>query len=306
MTRPAQPRTDSRPARFGLRLRTIQRRVEPLRQLAGRLRPVLRVFRQRVEHQLFDFRRRPPAEAEFRECGCEFGRVGQQNVHRGRPVERNPTGDEFVHHDADGIQVAAVVHLLPANLLRADVARRANREIDIGVCDLPRPRLAFDELRQAEIHDFDALTRRVRVRDHQVRRLEVAVNDAFVVSRLEHLAQLPDDAADARCAHPPVLGEKCFEVNPAHVLHHDARPKWVVEAGVVEGHGPGVLEPGHEQRFALEAVAELWVGRDLLVHHLDDDFAPEIELPGKVDLAHPAFAQQATRLIATQKNAADH
>ena len=83
-------------------------------------------------------------------------------------------------------------------------------------------------------------------------------------------------------------------------------PSGSLRRGVVEGDGAGVLEPGHQQRFALEAVAELGVGGDVVVHHLDDDLAAEVELPGEVDPAHAAFAEQAAGLVPTQKDAADH
>ena len=48
------------------------------------------------------------------------------------------------------------------------------------------------------------------------------------------------------------------------------------------------------------------VGGDVLVHHLDDDMATEVDLPGEVNAAHAAFAEETAGLIAAQENAADH
>ncbi len=169
-----------------------------------------------------------------------------------------------------------------------------------------RSGFAIHEFGEAEVHDLDPLARRVRLDDHQVGRLQVAVDDPFVVRGLEHLAEFAHDAADPRGAHPPVFGEHAFEVHALHVLHDDARPERVVQAGVVEGDRAGVVEPGHQQRFALEAVAELGVGGDVLVHHLDDDLPAEVELPREIDPAHPAFAEEAPGFVATQKHAANH
>ena len=46
------------------------------------------------------------------------------------------------------------------------------------------------------------------------------------------------------------------ERDAADVLHDDARPLRIVERGIVEGDGVGMLEAGHQQRFAREAFAE--------------------------------------------------
>src|SRR5207249_3543674 len=100
--------------------------------------------------------------------------------------------------------------------------------------------------------------------------------------------------------------EQRVEGDAAHVLHDDARPLRVVERGVVQGDGEGVLEAGHQQRFALKALAELRVGGDVVVHHLDHDLTAEVQLPGQVDPAHAALTQEADGLIPAQENTADH
>ena len=104
----------------------------------------------------------------------------------------------------------------------------------------------------------------------------------------------------------PLLMQQVVERDALDVLHDDARPLRVVERGVVEGDGVGMLEAGHGQRFAREALAELGVGGDVVVHDLDDHLPPEVELPGEVNAAHAAFAQQANRLIPAQEDAAHH
>jgi hypothetical protein len=41
-----------------------------------------------------------------------------------------------------------------------------------------------------------------------------------------------------------------------------------------------MLESGHQQRFALETIAEFVILRDMVVHDLDHDLSAEIKLPG--------------------------
>src|SRR5262249_49079663 len=129
-----------------------------------------------------------------------------QDVHAVRAGERQAAGQQLVHHDADGIEVAAVIHFFTANLFRADVAGGADREIDVRVGHFAE-RLALHELRQSEVHNLDAFARRVRLHDHQVGGLQVAVNDAFIVRGLEHLAEFADDPADPCRVHSAVFSQ---------------------------------------------------------------------------------------------------
>ena len=57
----------------------------------------------------------------------------------------------------------------------------------------------------------------------------------------------------------------------------------------------GWLKRGDGSRLALEARAELRVGRELRRQHLDRDHAIEPRVARLVDLAHPAGATEATQ-----------
>ena len=74
-------------------------------------------------------------------------------------------------------------------------------------------------------------------------------------------------------------------------------PAGSFKRGVVECDRAGVVEAGHEQRFALEALAEARVGGDVVVHDFDDDLAAEVGLPGEVDAAHPPLAEEPLDLV---------
>ena len=132
------------------------------------------------------------------------------------------------------------------------------------------------------------------------------MDDALGVRRLKHLAQLAEQPADAHRRQPLVALSSSVERDAADVLHDDARPLRIVERGIVESDGVGMLEAGHQQRFALKAFAELRVGGDVVVHDLDDDLPTEIELAGQVDATHAALAQKADGLIPAQEDTADH
>jgi hypothetical protein len=67
-----------------------------------------------------------------------------------------------------------------------------------------------------------------------------------------------------------------------------------------------VLEAGHEEGFALETLAELGIGGNVIVHNLDHDLPPQIGLLGQIDPAHAAFAEKFDGLVPAQKDAPQH
>jgi hypothetical protein len=67
-----------------------------------------------------------------------------------------------------------------------------------------------------------------------------------------------------------------------------------------------MMEPGHQQGFPLEAVAEFFVGRDVIVHDLDNHISTEVELSSQVDAAHAPLTEEPLRLVPAQKNSTDH
>jgi hypothetical protein len=67
-----------------------------------------------------------------------------------------------------------------------------------------------------------------------------------------------------------------------------------------------MLKAGHQQRFSLEALAELGVSGNLVVHDFDDDLPAQIQLPGQINAPHAAFSQKADGFISAKKNTAYH
>ena len=67
-----------------------------------------------------------------------------------------------------------------------------------------------------------------------------------------------------------------------------------------------MLEASHQERFALEPLAKLGVGGNLLVHHLHDDLSAQVNLAGEIDPSHAALAEQPCDFVSPQKYAANH
>ena len=228
----------------------------------------------------------------------------------GRSVERYAAGDRLVKDGAQGEDVASSVDLVrvPAGLLRGHVGRgphdgAALREVRLGV----------GGLRQAEVGDLgDA----VRV-DQDVRRLDVAVDDAVLVGVVDRLADLPHEGEDlldgdaGREGRPALRGglllpiDVVAEVASLQVLHREEVAA-VLLSDLVDLHDVGVLEAGGGLGLAREAGDQLasivLLGRGLVdpvveLEDLERHDAIEVALPGLVDDPHPPSGDLAEDLV---------
>ena len=66
------------------------------------------------------------------------------------------------------------------------------------------------------------------------------------------------------------------------------------------------LEARHQQRFALKAVAEFGVSRNVVVHDFHNDLPAQIGLACEINSPHSAFAEQPLDFIPTEKYPSNH
>ena len=158
--------------------------------LLGRLEAVVRVLRERAEHDHVEVgrdvgplqRRRPR----------RVGEMLHRDLDRRLAAERRLAGEHLVEDDADRVEVGALVDGGAARLLGREVLRRPDDRAGLG-------HLAHARARDAEVRDLEAP---VRV-GHHVVRLDVPVDDALAVreaERREHLARRVDRVARSAAA----------------------------------------------------------------------------------------------------------
>ena len=152
---------------------------------------------------------------------------GRERVAHRLAFEEPAAGQHLEQQDAEGPDVRALVHGAAARLLGRHVGGRAEDQPRGGAGVRERRRLrevgrrgrpgvrARPRLRQAEV---EHLHRAVR-RQLDVRRLQVAVHDAFLVRLLESLRHLLRDPARLVERDRAAL-ESRGEVLPLHQLHH--------------------------------------------------------------------------------------
>jgi hypothetical protein len=154
--------------------------------------------------------------------------------------------------------------------------------------------------------DSSALAGLAEVAEHDVGRLEVAVDHAAGVGELDGEADVGEagqeraqrEAGAQSLVGGGVAGEDLGQGHAGDPLHDEERPAGVVDAEIVDGHDRRVIEETLDPRLADEARDRLG-GRALLRRQrLDRDLAADPGVEGDADLAHAALADQIARLVA--------
>ncbi len=203
---------------------------------------------------------------------------------------------ELVEHDAGGKDVGAPVDLLSLDLLRRHVGRRADDGADLGRLGLVA--LGLVHARHAEIGELGVA---LGV-DHDVGRLDVAMDDARLVREFERIQQLGHQAENRAEVVPLVGVEVVLELLALDVLHHDVR-EIALGSEVVHLHDVAVVEPRDGAHFTLEAhgnhargfLIEL-AGEDGLDRHP----AAQVRVEAVVHQTHRPLAENALDLVTAE------
>ena len=199
------------------------------------------------------------------------------DAHGRLPGERQPSGEELVRHDAEGVQVRARVGRFAADLLGREVLHRplhaaGLRRLPVGV-----------RARQAEVGDLHGAAGR-----HQdVLGLDVAVDDALGMRGLQREQRLSNDLGGLRRLQPDVGVQQLARGAAADELH-DHVVDAVDGAPVVDRHDVRMGQRGRRARLAAEPVDEPLVARQGSVQNLDRDLTSQDGVLRAEDLAHPA------------------
>ncbi len=207
--------------------------------------------------------------------------------HHGVTAEGALPGCHLVQHRPEGKDVAAGVHLVAFGLLGRRVRRRAHEDAVLGLelhfaggivgCDG-----SLHELGEAEIQHLDDAIRG----DHDVARLQVAVDDARGVS-LGHGGGDGYGVLEAVGGGEAVCRDHLIE-RPARQIFHGDVHEAILLADIVDGYGVGVVESRGGPCFADEALAPIGIARHFGPQHLERDLPIEACIARPVDVAHTA------------------
>ena len=224
---------------------------------------------------LADFAFAELAQGRFRITGFEWRRAGQQFVE-----------DRTEPPDVGCRRQRRTMHL---RLFRRHVARGAG---DLFVVD---PDCLLKAACQAEVGD----QRHAVLVDEEVARLEIQVQHAEPVGVVDGFG----DGAQQPCRivrrQSFIGGEQLRQASSAHQLHRVIRQAGVF-AHLVHDHDVGVLQSRGVLCLAPEAVDEFLRRQGSGREQLDRHLAVEATLPGAVDHAHAALADQFQQFVVAE------
>ena len=202
---------------------------------------------------------------------------------------------------AEGEDVRPRVDRLAAGLLRRRVSGGADEHADARlVGDQLGRRLAVgraqDELGQAEVEHFGVAVGR----DHDVVRLEVAVDDAGLVRAGQGVADLDQDVEHR--AEVAVAGDAVAQGFPGHEFHGDV-VALLVAPELVDVEDVRMVERRGRLCLALESRDGAAILREIFRQDLDGHVALQARVVGTINLAHAARADPGGDLVDAEAGA---
>ncbi len=205
-------------------------------------------------------------------------------------LEGRTTAQQVVQHGAQGVDIRGGAHLLDSarGLFRGHVRGRAH---DLAVLR-QLAALAAQFFGQAEIHQHRLAGFGV---DHDVGRLDVAVQDAVLVGIRDGANESGQHFRSLACVRTP--GLRPFRQRLAlDIRHADIRPLADLP-DFVDGADIGMPQLGRRTSFAQESLLILVVRPGSRARQFDGHHAVQLRVPGPQDDPHPAAAQDAEELV---------
>ena len=157
---------------------------------------------------------------------------------------------QLVDDDTQRVEIGAAINVAILGLFRRHVLRRPHH----GAC--ARQPGASPGPHQAKIHQ-----RRLSAgAEHDIGRLDVAVHDAQVMRVIERLRHLLHHVGGLRQRHGAIVAHPTLQRVALQVLHDEVM-QVVNGADIVNGDDMRVMQIGRHDRFLLETLDKVLVGR---------------------------------------------
>ncbi len=203
--------------------------------------------------------------------------------------ERQRAGEHLIQHDADRVEVAALVEIVALRLLRRDVGDAAHHHPRLRHAE----RVLGDRARDPEVAELDDVV----FGDQDVRRLDVAVHQPLAMRVGEAAGDLDRVVDGGQLRQHVLVAHQLAERRAVDELHHDV-VRVVLAPEVVDVDDVRMGELRRRLRFVREALDEVVVLGVLIAQHLDRDPAAQQRVGTAVHERHPARPEDAVDPIA--------
>ena len=231
-----------------------------------------------------------------------LARLALQHIHRVLARAGLRGGQHLVEQAAEGVDVRQRIGGLAGRLLGRHVGGRADRDVGAGEGGAGGQ---IEILRDPEVEHLDEVRLVVPVHQHDVGRLQIAVDDLGRVRRLQRARDLRRHQESPLDRQRPVLEDQILEVDAVEELHDE------VERAV--GRGPRI---GHVDdvrvadlrggaRLAPEPLDQIGAVVKAGVQHLDRHPAADVDVLRLVDPPHGPLAAEAADVVAPAQRGPD-
>jgi hypothetical protein len=209
-------------------------------------------------------------------------------------LERQRPGEQEVAEHAERVDVARDGRRAAGGALGCEVVRAAADAAFLvgGVAASREP-----EVEQADDTSPACAARTGHLGgEHDVLRLDVAVDDAALVNVIECLGDLTEDVDRALHRHRQGAGRD--EGLALDELHHHVCAELCVLAEIDDAHDVGMRDFARELRFLVEANACSVISRERRRDDLQGERLAELDVARLVDVPHAAFAELPVQRVA--------
>jgi hypothetical protein len=247
---------------------------------------------------------RNPA-ADGRQWNGIFADDSREGLYCSRTHEGAPAREHLVCDEAERELVGTEVHRSPGRLLRRHVAhgsedRAFERSGNRGRCHgLDRRRRGLERVDEGLPGQTEIKNLRAPIRpQHDVLRLEVAVDDALCMRGGESVGDLECDRAGVPNRDWSV-GKRLPQSSPIDPLHRDPGDA-VSVSDVVHGDDGRMIQSGGRPGLELEAPTKRRISDQLRRNHFEGDVASQPRVAAAIDLSHSPNADEGLDLVRTE------
>jgi len=218
-----------------------------------------------------------------------------RNRNRGVACERRTSGEHFVKHATERVEIGTRINCVTLGLFGREVGGCTHDRT--GLSEIHCCVASSRGLRDAEVGDLH-LTRR---RDEDVAGLHITMNNAIAMSKAESSSNVGGDFGGA-VGMKRTFGANDFRERSALDILHNNEVRAVLLTPVVHRNNVRLIQIGGSLRLTTETFNERCIACMLGKEHLHRHRTVKQKVASEIDVGHPAPRQLPVQFVAIVEN----